>query len=164
MTTTNQRVCVKCGKELETKDIKCPACGAPQVGKGCLTGCAIIIGVSVLLGLIVALTYKDETPVNIPATMTEAVRQAPPRIDIPQSSYDQIKVGMPYGDVVRIVGTAGKLDATTESPDPVSGRKVKDEIYIWMTPYGLVGVNVFDGKVLSKYHNSTNLKQDPVPL
>ncbi len=70
---------------------------------------------------------------------------------------------MTYDEVVRINGRAGKVDATTETPNE-TGRKVKDEIVMWVTPNGIVGVDLLDGKVLLKYHNASHLRQDPVPL
>lgn len=142
--------CKKCKTELGKNDKVCPNCGAKRP-KGWIIA---IVVVALLCIVIVAMAISGEGGTDTPTT-TE-----PETEYITMDEYNQIKNGMTYEQVVKIIGCEGKLATSSEIGGSTS------QTYGWSsrdlgggTTYGATIIFV-DGKVTGKYQTGLDIADD----
>lgn len=141
--------CKKCKTELGKNDKVCPNCGAKRP-KGWIIA---IVVVALLCIVIAAMAISGEGGTDTPTT-TE-----PETEYITMDEYNQIKNGMTYEQVVKIIGCEGKLATSSEIGGSTS------QTYGWSSrdlggvTYGATVVFI-DGKVTGKTQVGLDLVDD----
>lgn len=143
--------CKKCGTELSKKDKFCQSCGArARMSKGWTIALVVFV---LLFVLIAAIRMSGESNTDTPTT-TESETEY-----ITLDEFNQIKNGMTYEQVVKIIGCEGKLVTSSDIYGSTS------QTYAWSSKdmggitYGASVVFV-DGKVTGKTQVGLDMVDD----